>query len=112
MIQALATRTQLKTTLAPLNIPVKFRGETLPLSGSHIVIDLITDTPLITLELEESGAFDVFQVNVWAELTSTAVTLANQAHNLLEQQQFYRRSSRFTLETPWFGVSSDYDIFS
>lgn len=108
----LGVRTQLKTLLNSLTVPVKFRGETLPLSGNHVVIDLISDTPLVTLEQEENGSYTLFQVGAWAKLPSEAITLMAQVQTLLEPHPYYRRSSRFLKEDDWDGVQADYDILS
>lgn len=111
-MSALSSRTQLKTILGGLNVAVRFRGETLPETSAHVVIDLIADTPLVTLEQLENGTYTLFQVGAWGKLPSEALELMAQVQAALEPHPFHRRSTRFLNDGDWSGVQADYEILS
>lgn len=106
---AITARQKVKTALASLGVPIKFRGETLPASGSHIIVDLILDSPLDTLDREEGGQNVTLQIGFWAlGPLSNASALFDAAHPLLIAEGFYRTGTRFLTEDNWVGVSADY----
>jgi len=109
-MDALTARTSLKAALAPAGVPVKFRGEVLPLDTSHIVIDLIVDTPIYTLTLAPSQSITWFQVGFYARSPfSNAATIYDVGHPLLIAAGFHNVGSlRFVNEDNWTGIIVDY----
>lgn len=109
-MDALTARTGLKAALAPTGVPVKFRGEVLPLDTSHIVIDLIVDTPLYTLSASAGQSLTWFQVGYYARAPfSNAATIYDAGHPLLIASGYYDVGPhRFVNEDNWTGIIVDY----
>lgn len=109
-MDALTARTLLKATLAPVAVPVKFRGEVLPTDTAHIVVDLIVDAPIYTLTLAPTQSITTLQVGYYARLPfSNAAAIYDAGHPLLLAAGFQNSGAvRFTQEDNWTGVIVDY----
>lgn len=102
-------RKAFRALLAPLGCPVLFRGELLPASGAHAVIDPISDTDQETWESLAPATFTVLQLSCWAESQGQAIRLDEQARPLLAAAGWHRQgASRYPQDDPFHGAQSDY----
>ncbi len=110
-MNALEARTRAKAALETLGCPIKFRGETLPNTGTHIVIDFVGNVGLETLEIHESNDTTQLQIGCWVPIpASGALNLASSVQTLLENVKFYRVGAmRLQLEDEFAGAMQDYD---
>ncbi|AFZ66067.1 tail completion protein gp17 [Deinococcus peraridilitoris] len=110
-VPIILARAALFAHLAPLNVPVKFAGETLPTSGAHVVITIIADTPEETLDAEEHSSTLRVQLDFWTtESSLKAAQLAQMAKGILHQHGWERTGASVPLgkDGDWHRVSHDY----
>lgn len=110
-MKALEARSLLKATLAPLGVPVKFRGEVLPTDAVHILVDIVFDQPIVTLTASADDSITLFQLGFWSRPPfSNASTSYDAAHPLLIAAGFLNVGPvNFTTQDNWNGIIADYE---
>ncbi len=104
-------RTRARAALTPLAAPILNRGEQIPDNGPHVILDMITETPVNTLERSPVGVYDLLQITAWSALQSTSNALTDTALSLLEPLGFYRVRTTFLIEEKWHGTATDFEFY-